>query len=230
MRVLIADAQESTARALSIRLACEGMATETTDLGDDVVGMMKVYDFDVLVLDLDLPDMSGLKVVGQLRAAKISTPILMLAYDGKIETKTKALWSGADDYMTKPFHLDEVVARVHALARRAYGHAQSVINLGRLSVNLSSRTVMVSGQPVHLTGKEWAVLEVLAIRKGMTLTKEVIMNHVYGGRDEPEIKIVDVFICKIRRKLRLAGSDATPETVWGRGYALHDVAVPAVAA
>ena len=103
--------------------------------------------------------------------------------------------------MTKPFHKDELVARIHAIVRRSKGHAQSVIQTGDLIVNLDTKTVEVNGARVHLTGKEYQMLELLSLRKGTTLTKEMFLNHLYGGMDEPELKIIDVFICKLRKKL-----------------------------
>ncbi len=125
--------------------------------------------------------------------------------------------------MTKPFHRDELVARIHAVVRRSKGHAQSVIQTGDLRVNLDTKTVEVHSQRVHLTGKEYQMLELLSLRKGTTLTKEMFLNHLYGGMDEPELKIIDVFICKLRKKLQMAtGGRHYIETVWGRGYVLRD--------
>jgi len=139
------------------------------------------------------------------------------------ESKLRGFGFGADDYMTKPFHRDELVARIHAIIRRSKGHSQSIINTGQISVNLDAKTVDVGGMPVHLTGKEYQVLELLSLRKGTTLTKEMFLNHLYGGMDEPELKIIDVFICKLRKKLSEAtGGENHIETVWGRGYVLRD--------
>src|SRR5438876_979735 len=144
-----------------------------------------------------------------------------------IEDKVRGLGFGADDYMTKPFHKDELVARIHAVVRRSKGHAQSVILTGELLVNLDTKTVEVGGQRVHLTGKEYQMLELLSLRKGTTLTKEMFLNHLYGGMDEPELKIIDVFICKLRKKLAsAAGGKNFIETVWGRGYVLREGAPP----
>src|SRR5258708_4529754 len=126
-------------------------------------------------------------------------------------------------YTTKPFHKDELVARIHAIVRRSKGHAQSVIQTGDLVVNLDTKTVEVGGQRVHLTGKEYQMLELLSLRKGTTLTKEMFLNHLYGGMDEPELKIIDVFICKLRKKLANASEGRNfIETVWGRGYVLRE--------
>ena len=127
------------------------------------------------------------------------------------------------DYMTKPFHKDELIARIHAIIRRSKGNAQSVIQTGDLVVNLDTKMVEVDGQRVHLTSKEYQILELLTLRKGTTLTKEMFLTNLYGGMDEPEIKIIDVFICKLRKKLASAsnGKDYI-ETVWGRGYVLRE--------
>jgi two-component system cell cycle response regulator CtrA len=115
------------------------------------------------------------------------------------------------------------VARIHAVVRRSKGHSQSVIRTGKLAVNLDAKTVEVNGARVHLTGKEYAMLELLSLRKGTTLTKEMFLNHLYGGMDEPELKIIDVFICKLRKKLSMATEGENYiETVWGRGYVLRE--------
>ena len=149
--------------------------------------------------------------------------MLILSGIGEMDSKVRALGFGADDYVTKPFHRDELVARIHAIVRRSKGHSQSVIRTGKLAVNLDAKTVEVDGARVHLTGKEYAMLELLSLRKGTTLTKEMFLNHLYGGMDEPELKIIDVFICKLRKKLSLAcGGDNYIETVWGRGYVLRE--------
>jgi two-component system cell cycle response regulator CtrA len=155
--------------------------------------------------------------------AKVKTPILILTGLGGIEDKVRGLGFGADDYMTKPFHKDELVARIHAIVRRSKGHAHSVVQTGDLVVNLDAKTVEVGGARVHLTGKEYQMLELLSLREGSTLTKEMFLNNLYGGMDEPEIKIIDVFICKLRKKLANAsdGKDYI-ETVWGRGYVLRE--------
>src|SRR5204863_2239033 len=183
----------------------------------------KLYDYDIIVLDLQLPDMSGFEVLNSLRLAKVQTPVMILSGNAIVEAKVKALRVGADDYMTKPFHKDELVARIQAVVRRSKGHSQSVITTGKLTVNLDAKTVEVDSQRVHLTGKEYGILELLSLRKGTTLTKEMFLNHLYGGMDEPELKIIDVFVCKLRKKLATAtNGENYIETVWGRGYVLRD--------
>jgi len=223
MRVLLIEDDSATAQSIELMLKSENFNTYTTDLGEEGVDLGKIYDYDIILLDLNLPDMSGYDVLRSLRVAKVKTPILILSGLADTDDKVRGLGYGADDYLTKPFHKDELVARIHAIVRRSKGHAQSVINTGDLTVNLDQKTVEVSGSRVHLTGKEYQMLELLSLRKGTTLTKEMFLNHLYGGMDEPELKIIDVFICKLRKKLAAAtGGDHHIETVWGRGYVLRD--------
>ena len=229
MRVLLIEDDSATAQSIELMLKSEGFNVYTTDLGEEGVDLGKIYDYDLILLDLNLPDMSGMDVLRTLRVAKINTPIMILSGTSEIDTKVKTFSGGADDYMTKPFHKDELVARIHAVVRRSQGHAQSVIKTGAITVNLDTKTVEVGGARVHLTGKEYQTLELLALRKGTTMTKEMILNHLYGGMDEPEAKIIDVFICKLRKKLSAATSgEHHIETVWGRGYALRDPEQPAI--
>ena len=200
-----------------------------TDLGEDGIDLAKLYDYDLILLDLNLPDMSGHEVLRQLRMAKIETPILILSGSDDTDSKIRGFGFGADDYLTKPFHREELIARIHAIIRRSKGHAQSIIRTGHINVNLDAKSVDVGGKSVHLTGKEYQILELLSLRKGTTLTKEMFLNHLYGGMDEPELKIIDVFICKLRKKLAEAtGGENYIETVWGRGYVMRDP-VPEIA-
>src|SRR2546421_8325288 len=223
MRVLLIEDDSAVAQSIELMLKSESFNVYTTDLGEEGVDLGKLYDYDIILLDLNLPDMSGYDVLKQLRVSKIKTPILILSGLAGIEDKVKGLGCGADDYMTKPFHKDELVARIHAVVRRSEEPPQSVINTGELSVNLDAKTVEMSGTPVPLTGKEYQMLELLSMRKGSTLTKEMFLNHLYGGMDEPELKIVDVFICKLRKKLANASNGNNYiETVWGRGYVLRE--------
>ncbi len=223
MRVLLVEDDSSTAKSIELMLKSEGYIVDTTDLGEDGLEIGKIYDYDIIILDLMLPDMDGYEVLKRLRSSKIDTPILILSGLSEMDNKIKGLGFGADDYLTKPFDKRELVARIQAIVRRSQGHAHSEIVTGKVRVNLDSRTVDVAGRPLHLTGKEYGILELLSLRKGSTLTKEMFLNHLYGGMDEPEVKIIDVFICKLRKKLQdAAGGDNYIETVWGRGYVLRD--------
>jgi two-component system cell cycle response regulator CtrA len=214
MRVLLVEDDTSTAKSIELMLKSEGYVVDTTDLGEDGLEIGKIYDYDI---------MDGYDVLKALRAAKVETPILILSGLAEMENKIKGLGFGADDYLTKPFDKRELVARIQAIVRRSQGHAQSEIKTGKIAVNLDARTVNIDGQPLHLTGKEYGIIELLSLRKGTTLTKEMFLNHLYGGMDEPEVKIIDVFICKLRKKIeKAAGGENYIETVWGRGYVLRD--------
>ncbi len=223
MRILLVEDDPTTSRSIELMLTHANLNVYSTDLGEEGVDLAKLYDYDLILLDLSLPDMDGLDVLRQLRMARIDTPILILTGSDDTEMKLKGFGFGADDYMTKPFHRDELVARIHAIIRRSKGHAQSIIHTGKIAVNLDAKSVESGGQTVHLTGKEYQMLELLSLRKGTTLTKEMFLNHLYGGMDEPELKIIDVFICKLRKKLaQVTGGETYIETVWGRGYVLRD--------
>jgi len=223
MRILLVEDDPTTSRSIELMLTHANLNVYCTDLGEDGIDLAKLYDYDLILLDLNLPDISGHEVLRQIRLAKVETPILILSGSDDTESKLKGFGFGADDYMTKPFHREELVARIHAIIRRSKGHSQSIIRTGRVNVNLDAKTVDVDNKPVHLTGKEYQMLELLSLRKGTTLTKEMFLNHLYGGMDEPELKIIDVFICKLRKKLAEAtGGDNHMETVWGRGYVLRD--------
>lgn len=223
MRVLLVEDDPTTAKSIELMLTHANLNVYTTDLGEEGIDLAKLYDYDLILLDINLPDMNGHEVLRQLRLSKIETPILILSGDDDTESKIKGFGFGADDYLTKPFHREELIARIHAIIRRSKGHAQSIITTGRISVNLDAKTVDVGGATVHLTGKEYQMFELLSLRKGTTLTKEMFLNHLYGGMDEPELKIIDVFICKLRKKLAEATEGENYiETVWGRGYVLRD--------
>ena len=223
MRILLVEDDSATAQGIQLMLQSEGYICDCTDLGEDGLEIGKLYDYDIIILDLMLPDIDGYEVLRRLRAARVKTPILILSGLSDLDDKIKGLGVGADDYLTKPFDKRELIARIQAIVRRSKGHSDSIIKTGKLTVNLDTRTVEVDGQPLHLTGKEYGILELLSLRKGTTLTKEMFLNHLYGGLDEPELKIIDVFVCKLRKKLAAAtGGDNYIETVWGRGYVLRD--------
>ena len=223
MRVLLVEDDPTTQQSIQMMLESASMVVDSTDMGEDGLEISKLYDYDIIILDLMLPDIDGMEVLRRLRDARVMTPVLILSGLTESENKVKGLAGGADDYLTKPFNKSELIARILAIVRRSQGHSQSMIETGKLSVNLDDRSVEVNGHSIHLTGKEYAILELLSLRKGTTLTKEMFLNHLYGGMDEPELKIIDVFICKLRKKLSTATEGETYiETVWGRGYVMRD--------
>jgi two-component system cell cycle response regulator CtrA len=223
MRALVIEDDPISARLIEIALKGSGVVWEHATTGEDGVELAKLYDFDILILDIRLPDIDGYDVVRRLRAARVRTPVLILSSRSDPLDKVKGLSNGADDFLTKPFIREELVARLQAIVRRSKGHSEAVIRTGALKVNMDTRAVEVGGRRLHVTGKEYAILELLSLRKGTTLTKEMFLDHLYGGIDEPELKIIDVFICKLRKKIASANDGVSYiETVWGRGYTLKE--------
>ena len=222
MRVLLVEDDVTAARGIGLMLKSGGAVVDAADTGEEALELVRHYDYDIVVLDLMLPDMEGYEVVRRMRAGRIDVPVLILSGLSRPQAKVKGLGMGADDFITKPFDKAELLARIQAVVRRSKGYSQPTLRVGALQLNLDSREVLVAGSPVHLTGKEYAILELLVLRKGMVLTKEAFLNHLYGGMDEPEMKIIDVFICKLRKKLAVAGADNLIGTVWGRGYMMRE--------
>ncbi len=223
MRVLLVEDDYAVSQSIETMLKKEGMVVDATDLGEDGLDIAKLYDYDIIILDLMLPDMNGYEVLKNLRSAKVTTPVLILSGLSEPDKKVKGLGYGADDYLTKPFDKAELLARIQAVVRRSKGHPNSVIKTGDVEIDIDTQTVTVKGKTLHLTGKEYGIMELLSLRKGATLNKDQFLNHLYGGIDEPELKIIDVFICKLRKKLEKAsGGKNYIETVWGRGYVLRD--------
>jgi two-component system cell cycle response regulator CtrA len=222
MRVLLV-ADDAAAAGITRMLRTENFISDSTDLGDEGLEIGKLYDYDIILLDLTLPDADGYEVLRRLRAARVRTPILILAGLAELDHKIRGLGFGADDFLTKPFDRRELIARIQAIVRRSKGHSESTIRTGKLVVNLDSRVVSVEDQPVHLTGKEYGILELLSLRKGTIQTKEMFLNHLYGGMDEPELSTIDSFVSRLRKKLAEAtGGEHCIRTVRGRGHILRD--------
>lgn len=235
MRALLIEDDRVVAQCIERILGRAGHNVYTTDLGEDGIEIAKLYDYDVIVLDLSLPDMSGHEVLKRLRAAKVASPVLILSGLADVGNKVEGLEAGAADYITKPFHRDELLARVHAIVRRAKGLSRSLIEIGELAIDLEARSVEANGRPIRLTGKEFTLLELLVLRKGSVVSKEQLLEHLYGDAGEAEPKVVETFMYKVRRKLMEATGQDYIETAWGRGYTLRelgsasadDAAVPA---
>lgn len=227
MRVLQIEDDAVTAMSVELMLRAEGFTVYTTDLGEEGADLARHEAYDAIILDLTLPDIAGLEVLRRLRAAKVATPVMVVTGHTDVAVKVKAFAAGGDDFLPKPFHKDEMVARLRALIRRSAGAICEVLAAGPIELDLGGRMVRVAGEPVHLTGREYQMLELLMLRKGVALSKDAFFNHLYGGRDEPDFKIVDVFICKLRKKLAAQGGAAVGrqiETIWGRGYRICDAA------
>lgn len=222
MRILMVEDDIIFARALELMLSANGATVHSTDTGAEAIALANRFDYDIIILDIGLPDTDGIEVIRRIRAARVNTPILICSGSGRAQAKIRALSLGADDFITKPFDRDELQARILAIVRRAKGFALSTIHVQGLSIDIENRKVTCNGQQIPLTVKEYQVLELLVLRKNMTIGKDVFLDHLYGGRDEPEIKIIDVFVCKLRKKLDAAGLPDLIDTAWGRGYVIHD--------
>jgi two-component system cell cycle response regulator CtrA len=225
MRAFIVAEDPSAALRAQAILATQNFICDTAGLDEDGVAIGKLYDHDIILLDLSAQIGVGCELVKQFRAAGVRTPIMVSAAAAQIDLRVRCLGLGADDFLTKPYDNRELVAHVKAVVRRANGHAQSEIRIGQLVVNLDTQSASVADMPLPLTRKEYCVLELLSLRKGIVVTKEAFLNHLYGGMDEPGIKIIDVFVCKLRQKLAEAtGGRHYIKTVHGRGYAMCDPA------
>jgi two-component system cell cycle response regulator CtrA len=222
MRVLLIENEPTAAEALALMLEADRCSADRTSFGEEGIALAKVYDYDIILLDLTLPDITGYDVLVMLRAANIHTPALVVSSIDDMASRIRALDLGADDYVTKPFDRDELMARIRAVVRRSKGHSQSVIRTGELAVNLDAKTVEADGVPLHVTRKEYEILELLSLRKGLPVSKEMFLNHLYGGLDEPDPRVIDVYVCALRKKLSTAAGKEYISTLWGRGYRLTD--------
>jgi two-component system cell cycle response regulator CtrA len=210
-------------RGIKKRLEAEGFLVEATDTGEDGIEIAKLYDFDAILLASNLPDISGLKVLRSLRNSRIDTPVLFISERSTVDEKLESFYYGADDFLTTPLNDRELIARLKTIIRRAHSHSHAVIRTGKLALDLVKRTAEIEGSRIDLTETEYRILELLALRKGRVVTKETILDHLYGGIDEPMSRTIDVFMCKIRKKLtQIARGENYVETVWGRGFMLRD--------
>ncbi len=220
-RLLLVESDTELADRLSEYLKASGFTVYATNHGHDAQSLVRSHGFDLVIVDPELPDINDRQVLQQLSNAQPGMPIIIISANDTLDQKIENLANGADDYLTKPFHDEELLARIHAILRRQRSSASKTLQIGPLTLDLESRRAFVNGRDARLTGKEYSCLELLMTRQGMTVTKEMFLHHLYSGRDEPEMKIIDVFVCKLRRKLRDTGLDNLIETVWGRGYVIR---------
>lgn len=219
MFILAIEDDPNTMRSIDVMLRADGHSVERADRGEDAIIFAKDYQFDIILLDLSLPDISGYTVLTRLRGASVRTPVIVLSGMTGRQDMIKALELGADDYMTKPFHKEELVARINAIVRRARGHADGRLRLANLTLDMAGNMAEVGGARVHLTTKEFSILELLMVRKGQVFSRDMLIERLYSGKAEPDPKIFDIFICNIRRKLaKASGGSNYIETVFGRGY------------
>ena len=226
MRVLIIEDDVLVAKSISIVLKNIGAVVDQVDTGEEGVGLAQRYDYDILIVDLILSDIEGFEIIRRLRKARIETPILILSGMSRPESRVRGLTIGADDFLAKPFDAEELIARVHAVIRRNKGFSNSNIFFCGLNIDIKNKKIYFKKNEIYFTIKEYQIIELLILRKGMTISKDTFLNHLYGGIDEPEMKIIDVFICKIRKKLALAGLPPLITTAWGRGYTVRDIPSP----
>lgn len=209
----------------------QGVRCEQAESGRDAFDFLRVYEYDLVLMDLRLPDMPGHEVVRMMRAADCKVPVLMIADTATAQQKATALDQGADDFIMVPCDLQELMARIRAIVRRSQGHTNSTLRLGPVELSLDRREVRIHGRQLHISRREFAVLELLFLKQGVILNKAAFLNHLYCGMDEPEMKTIDVIICRLRKKLASAGVPTLIDTVWGCGYILRDpsVAPPTIA-
>jgi two-component system cell cycle response regulator CtrA len=224
MRILLVDGKADPTSAFVSDLVANGFTVEITNTGIDALDLLRHYAFDLVLVQFVLPDTDGITFLTRMRTAGHNAPVLALNSAAQARYRTKALAAGADDVVEQGTDRDELIARMRAIVRRTRGHGQSRLQVGALALDIDQQMVTANGQHVHFTAKEFALLQLLMLRKNMVMTKDAILTNLYGGMDEPDIKIIDVFVCKIRNKLAKVGIADAISTVWGRGYTVRDQA------
>jgi two-component system, cell cycle response regulator CtrA len=199
-----------------------GIRAEHVSTGEEALEFLRLYEYDIVLLDLDLPDITGHELIRRMRAARMTVPVLAFADAVPAQVRAQALDVGADDFLSGPCDIDELLARIRAIVRRTLGHTNSSLCFGGVELNMNSRDVRVNGARLSLSRREYSVLELLFLKQGTILTKGTFLNHLYTGSDEPEMKTIDVIVCRLRKKLAAAGVPTLIDTVWGSGYILRD--------
>ena len=222
VRVLLVENERANSALITALLRAEGMHVEATDIAEEALKLVRHYDLDLVMLSLTLPDMPGSTIISRMRATRCDAPILAFSKVVSTELRLKALAAGADDVVERTINQTELLARMHAIVRRTQGHSQPQIQIGAIILRLEQHEVVADSKVISLTSKEFAILQLLMIRKNTVLSKEAILTHLYGCIDDLEIKIIDVFVRKIRKKVTSAGFADIIGTVWGRGYTVRD--------
>lgn len=228
MRILLAQGHSAEAKATIALLGETGGIVDHVRTGRDALMYLQTYEYDIVVLDRSLADGDGGDALRRFRAQGFNTPVLMLVDYTSGRSRAQALRAGADDLLSKPYDSEEFAARVEAVVRRRNGFARSVLRVGPLEIDMASREVRIDDQPLAVTRKEYAILELMALRKGRVIPKQNFLDHLYTGLDGPETRVIDVFICNLRKKLSNWGFGNLIDTVRGHGYIMRDLAdVPA---
>ena len=223
MRILVIEDDAACRRSLELTLSGAGFNVDSTPFGEEGIELARAYDYQAIVLDLGLADLEGHGVLRALRRHQVKAPILVLSAAAELRAKLETFAAGGDDHVSKPWHAEELAARLKAAIRRTEGHADACLRAGELSLDMAARAVEAGGAPVHLTGKEFQLLETLMLRRGKVVSRETLITALYGAMDEASGKIVDVFVCKVRQKLAAACAGRRfIKTVWGGGYMLEE--------
>jgi len=227
MRILLVEDEPELRAQLQQLLERRGYSVDAVDNGEEGLFLGREYPMDLAVIDIGLPGMSGIELIRQLRALERPFPILILTARDAWQDKVEGLETGADDYVTKPFHDEELMARVNALVRRAAGHSSPVLRFSGIEINTAEQTVLSAGEPVRLTGHEYRILEYLMLHAGKVVSKTELTEHIYDQDFDRDSNVVEVLVGRIRRKLAPDGGRQPIETLRGRGYRLvRDPATP----
>jgi two-component system response regulator PhoP len=218
MRILVVEDEKILCQQIQAFFVNKGYAVDVAYNGDNGYYFAKEFALDVAIIDVGLPDFSGIELVKRLRQHNISTPVLLLTARSRWQDKVEGLEAGADDYLTKPFHYEELEARINALIRRSMGNAQPILNYANISVDTLAQDVRVDGALVELTAFEYKVLEYLMFRKGEVISKTVLTEHIYAEDFDRDSNVIEVFIGRLRKKIDPHGITKPIETLRGRGY------------
>ncbi len=218
MRVLVVEDEAGIREQLAARLREEGFAVDTASDGEEGLYYGREYPVDLAIVDVGLPKLNGIDLIQQLRAERQSFPILILTARSRWQEKVDGLEAGADDYLVKPFHVEELLARVRALLRRAAGSAQSAIECGPVTLNTSTQEVSVDGSPLTLTAYEYRLLQYLMLNPGKVVSKAELTDHIYEEDSDRDSNVIEVFIGRLRKKLDPDNVTKPIETLRGRGY------------
>jgi two-component system response regulator PhoP len=222
MRILIVEDEITLAKQIDKYLGDKGFAVDVANNGKDGYFMATEYPIDAAVVDIGLPDFSGIELIKRLRKAKITVPILILTARSRWQEKVEGLEAGSDDYLVKPFHYEELLARLNALLRRSVGLAHPVLTHDNIALNTVTQEVLVSDEKLELTAFEYKVLEYLMFHKGQLISKSVLTAHIYDEEFDRDSNVIEVFIGRLRKKLDPDGTRKPIETLRGRGYRIPD--------